>query len=584
MVVASIKRPMSGTALTAAEDWHPKLRRDGPSLRAMQQAEVAFERTVLRHLALYLRMLTQNFAVSGMILVQDEAEADRVSTLLLSSVDQQFDNKAFERDVQKAYARPLQLGAVMGANDIPEGMRAAESKTVAWKMPKLNVDWDILDEEAQEWLADQSSTLVTNVLETTRNRIRANLAAGFKSGESRDDIAKRLRNIEDDIPQWRARLIAQTEVITAHTAGALQVWDKNDLIQGKRWVDGQPKACPLCTVLNNKVIAKGEMFEGGIHGPPRHPGCRCTISASIVAPKAKQKKAPVPAPPAPAQPKGLPSTAIPSVDELRAVRNVASNPAWKAMTGGKDPDKIPASLYKDGNAQAIGAGIRKRAASDPDVDKQVKALVEKQNEVKASLGKPLRYSDPYVSFADNLISRWAGTSGDDDPMALAVQKVAAKEFNVPYGHLEEKDARVSADADARVGLYGKGIAAMLHSQYEVTQEMFAKANIKEVVMFRGQGLPVSPGTPETFRMEKVSLQPLSSFSVDRETSLNFSAGVLATNEAAVMIAMKVPVERILGSSVSGFGCIGEAELVVLGGNELPAKVVAGLGRGQAILN
>lgn len=270
------------SAFTAAEAWHPRVRRDRTSLRKMQQAEKSFELKVRRHLASYLRQAVQLFNSSGMTSGPDAEEVDRASSLFLSQVDRAYGDELaeFQHDVSSAYQTPLELGAAMAVKDLPSGYRFQENAL-------LEVDWSLTNPDVVDWASQHSSTLVTNVLETSRQRIRAQLRAGILAGESRDQIAERLQGVLDDVPAWRARLIAQTEVIAAHTEGALSLYRKAEVVQGKRWVDGQPNACPLCSDLNGDVVGLDELFDGEFDGPPRHPGCRCTVAATLTAPEPK---------------------------------------------------------------------------------------------------------------------------------------------------------------------------------------------------------------------------------------------------------------------------------------------------------
>lgn len=262
-------------SIAAAESWHPKLRKDRTSLQKMRQAERSFQAVVQRHLSAYLRLVLQHFEASGIVSDQGEEEADRLVNQFLANVDQAYDSQAFLKDVAQAYSKPLELGAAMGAKDLPKGVRFAEEDVLT------SVDWSLLDEEVVDWVNEHSAGLVTNVTETSRARIRKQLEQGIRLGESRDELAERLKNVLNDIPEWRARMIAQTEVIQAHTQGALDVYRKSGVVEGKRWVDGQPNACPLCSELNQQIVPLDEAFASGHDGPPRHPGCRCTVAPAL---------------------------------------------------------------------------------------------------------------------------------------------------------------------------------------------------------------------------------------------------------------------------------------------------------------
>lgn len=274
-------------AYTAAESWHPKVRKDRTSLLKLRRAERSFRLVVQRHLASYLKLALQHFESFGIPSVQDADEVGRASDQFLRDVDAAFDTTPFKAELERVYAIPLELGAALGAKDLPKGVRFQEDVL-------LEVDWDLLDPEVTAWLNSHSAELIAGVLETSRNRIRSQILQGIELGEARDTIMRRLEKVLDDIPRWRARMIAQTEIIQAHTQGALQVYKKSGVVKGKRWVDGQPNACPLCSALNGDVVPLDGFFNNVYEGPPRHPGCRCTIAATLVEPEEPELEEQVP--------------------------------------------------------------------------------------------------------------------------------------------------------------------------------------------------------------------------------------------------------------------------------------------------
>ena len=168
-------------------------------------------------------------------------------------------------------------------------------------------------------------------------------------------------------------------------------------------------------------------------------------------------------------------------------------------------------------------------------------------------------------------------------MAIAVQKVAAKEFGVPLGkHLSSSNlATIRHNAldmttDQIVQNYGKAISAHLRSQYDLTQAMFKKAGVNEVVVFRGQGLPRPAGMiSDVFKADSITLQPISSFSAYIKTARSFAVG---DDEFRSITAMVVPADRVLGTATTGYGCITEAELVVIGGENMVSFTVASTNR------
>lgn len=214
----------------------------------------------------------------------------------------------------------------------------------------------------------------------------------------------------------------------------------------------------------------------------------------------------------------------------------------------------------------------------------------------------------YNSYGDTLLERcvsalisgWAITSNDSNPLALAKQDIAQEMFG-----LTEADEWVLVDrkmtpaelqqvADRKNIILNDPeiktlIQDVLKTQYELTQKYFAEKGITEIEVFRGmemlsetrqiikiadetlRDLPddVPKATKEevqfvwnairggTYRAD-VSTRPLSSWSLSHEISEEF-----ATREG-VLIRAKVPVKDIFATPQTGFGCFQENEVVVLG--------------------
>ena len=133
--------------------------------------------------------------------------------------------------------------------------------------------------------------LIKGELQNWSGMLMAHISQQVKLGASREQITESLLATFGQLttpllPEWRARLIAQTEVLRAFN----NVAESSLLATGNthvRWVDGQLGACPSCSKLDGTIIPivlKGSYarFHDTIRGfvvphPPLHPGCRCTI-------------------------------------------------------------------------------------------------------------------------------------------------------------------------------------------------------------------------------------------------------------------------------------------------------------------
>lgn len=136
------------------------------------------------------------------------------------------------------------------------------------------------------------SALVKGVLGESAAQLNDIISEGIKAGKAREQIVNDLYQTRADdgiLPEWRARLIAQTEVIRSYNAGSLA--EKADTgVEYVRWLDGQRGACESCSHLEGvtipmepgKLKSQQNYFVDQLRGfvvqhPPLHPGCRCTI-------------------------------------------------------------------------------------------------------------------------------------------------------------------------------------------------------------------------------------------------------------------------------------------------------------------
>jgi len=149
-------------------------------------------------------------------------------------------------------------------------------------LQRIVVDWDVQQPEAQRWLRSHALELVRDLDKTTRKQIAATIERGVARGQSVEQTAQDIVTVTKSMSQRRARLIAQTETIGAYAQGKLAYYKATGLVRTKRWQDGQAGACSLCRDLHGVVVPIDEPFPGGIQAPPRHAGCRCSLSAGLI--------------------------------------------------------------------------------------------------------------------------------------------------------------------------------------------------------------------------------------------------------------------------------------------------------------
>jgi hypothetical protein len=177
-----------------------------------------------------------------------------------------------------------------------------------------------------------------------------------------------------------------------------------------------------------------------------------------------------------------------------------------------------------------------------------------------------------------IIGLWANTSNDHNAKSLCMQDAIKSELGV---HAATEWASATPETKAQVaalmqdGTYDT-YKAVARCMYEATQEHLKSLGITKVRLYRGVKLHGEAATTaaggyadlvrakSSYGQDKVAdvgLRPGSSWSYDKVTARRF-----ATSLGAVMVAT-VPVDRVLGSALTGFGCLNEMEVVVLGGKD-----------------
>lgn len=203
---------------------------------------------------------------------------------------------------------------------------------------------------------------------------------------------------------------------------------------------------------------------------------------------------------------------------------------------------------------------------------------------------------PWAIDADNdavrhLIGKWADTSADRDPISLAMQMSAHEEFGLTatarraiWDGLGPSMRRM---VEQELTAHGDAYRVFLRAMYDNTQEVFAREGITHVSLYRGQALTdaftpqwaidsfghvvqLGPGgkvsrvTGQAAAELHAELRPLSSFSADPQIARRFST-MLAEGQIKGTVIMEgtIPVENIIGTARTGYGCLTEYEFVLL---------------------
>lgn len=160
-----------------------------------------------------------------------------------------------------------------------------------------------------------------------------------------------------------------------------------------------------------------------------------------------------------------------------------------------------------------------------------------------------------------LVSGWAHTS-TTSAVAVGVQMAVRDVFKIKRAHTVKlknllKENPSWAETAEKVRKH-PAIHAVLRAHHEETQAYFKSKGIKEVTLVRGykSSSKIKPGEDQD-----VPLQPASSFSMSKSTADGFSGG----GKTKRLLTVTVPANRVLSMCTTGFGCMHEQELVILGG-------------------
>lgn len=174
----------------------------------------------------------------------------------------------------------------------------------------------------------------------------------------------------------------------------------------------------------------------------------------------------------------------------------------------------------------------------------------------------------------HIIQTWAGTSGDHNPSAVALQRVVQDMFGIgdaETSHISSEqtygfglgDKSFNNQVDEQLAEHRPMMTAFVRSTYELTQNLLEEEGIKSVVLYRGVNLHGDKMIPQGSAVATHYAQPASSWSSKKGVAWNFGSTVFQA---------EIPSELILSCAISGLGCLNEWEFVVLGG-EGTSKVV-----------
>lgn len=409
------------------------------------------------------------------------------------------------------------------------------------------VDQDLLTTVALERLEIYTDNWWEQIESTTRKNLRAAIGTAVREGESTDQLIKR---IEPTFGKARAQRIAITESTRLMTEGQLATYDQLGVTQ-LRWKSVHDmNVCPRCKELEEQTrenpMQRG--FESVV--PPAHPGCRCRLSPVLDDEEIERIPEPVVA-----------------ETELKHVRPF--DPKDKVLQ--KQSRELTDKFLRRNTSRSLTDNSF-RAEAKKAVAKRLNARLVNDPTIKKIWGKN---ADSRIK---SLISKWADTSADNNPYAIAMQRAVAEEFGLSTEMLPKLSGPMRTAYLDIWKTEGKALRRFVRVMYEETQSELAAWGIDEVVLYRGMQWDIETAPKwitDVARKSNIEIDiiemPLSSFSSDFYTSRAFATGTpggtvseyIAEDKAMALVQVVVPRENVLSTPWTGFGCLSEEEFTML---------------------
>lgn len=204
-------------------------------------------------------------------------QAPTIAAATVASVAPHLKAKAEETDeviratvtIDWSELRPVFEGAISSVYE--ESADATHQEITGSPFEKAN-------ERAAEYARARGGELITDIEETTRNRINGAVEKAIEDGLDHDALTDLITGIVDD--EDRAENIAYTELASAQIDSALEAARESGVAIGKQSLLSNNHAVDdVCDDnADAGVIGLDEDFPSGDDGPPFHPGgCGCDV-------------------------------------------------------------------------------------------------------------------------------------------------------------------------------------------------------------------------------------------------------------------------------------------------------------------
>lgn len=174
--------------------------------------------------------------------------------------------------------QPLLFGVSESEDsDWNEAITAAITAAGIEVAKELKTDATLSPSVSSDYLRQNSLSKLTGGLnDTTKQQLRDAVAEAYESGETATGIINAIRATMADFSEFRAEMIAQTEVNDAYNYGRVEL-ATGAAFEEKSW-DPDGTACEQCMEqVDAGWIDINDDFPGGVDAPTLHPNCDCGI-------------------------------------------------------------------------------------------------------------------------------------------------------------------------------------------------------------------------------------------------------------------------------------------------------------------
>lgn len=151
----------------------------------------------------------------------------------------------------------------------------------AYSVLNIKAAFELKNEVFSDYFAERENYLIDSVNESTKDFIVGKIVSGKMAGYNNAQIADTISSMIDDISDYRADTIVNTEVANAMQQAEIHTYYDQG-IEKKTWVTSEDDLVDdECAELDGEIVGIGDNFSSGDSTPPLHPNCRCYIQAVL---------------------------------------------------------------------------------------------------------------------------------------------------------------------------------------------------------------------------------------------------------------------------------------------------------------